>query len=886
MENRTKRLLAFLSVFVLLLTAVMGRAGMSWAKAADIQGKASGEASTESHIEAASAYVKGFKNISLSSFVDSRNNVMSAGEYGFSGTQACDWNDFTLQDVQGNQLTGFDRTLLSLKVRFTGGTHTTRIQVAGKQTWNGFSIYSSGDGGSLYFADIYRMMTANPDEPIVLSKDVAGVDSFLNEEFILQISFAYGDYDNDGRKDDVQLCFYINGKQYNDELFTIYNCNIDAQFGNYLTLYREGEGTAIYMSSVVPENTNLTEITWCDFSKGGVAATDQLFSSSKDEVFGYRLNKEEISNMADTSFQAKLTFDTAGANNRIYFAGVHDWAGIFVFANADGTLSLYTIDGIAPNLGFLDGLFTFDYKKAEVTSFLNQEITLKITTEFADYDGDGEGNDVQLGFYFNGVLYNEQYLYAYDCKESFGNWLNIHPQNGNITIKSVRDNPIVPPETFTEITFLDFNIQDGTYKKNTIGDSYDLSVGGICKNSNLSATIFSGNVTYSVDTTATMCFAGKQGPWNGLRLSNTANGTLILTDCTGNPVGGFAGKEYDPVVAGTALVGKEVNLKISVQYADFDGDGIKGDVKLGVFFDDVLYENEYLYLKGYADYLGNNLGIYCDTDKASIIIASAGVDREPTETVQPNESFQKITFSFFGVADGTYAYDGSTDYTVSGKGSSSLDKTVLCGNILLSGRGEVNLMIGGKKSAWQGMRFMSKADGKIYLYWIGEESEGPIEVFDPVNTGINLIGKEFHFMLSTEIVDADGDGAVDDIRLGVWFNHALYKNQYIIILNRASELGKLFGVHCATEGTSVSLHSIPELIEGFDYSAYGLTENWENELLNTGLRAEVPVGGSKKPAPFTGDVIRAEKVLVAICGTAGALFFGICLILWRRKRSC
>ena len=44
-------------------------------------------------------------------------------------------------------------------------------------------------------------------------------------------------------------------------------------------------------------------------------------------------------------------------------------------------------------------------------------------------------------------------------------------------------------------------------------------------------------------------------------------------------------KMLSPAIAGTTLAGKWLDLMMSVQYVDSDGDGKKDDVKLGIWFD-------------------------------------------------------------------------------------------------------------------------------------------------------------------------------------------------------------------------------------------------------------------------------------------------------------
>lgn len=53
------------------------------------------------------------------------------------------------------------------------------------------------------------------------SATTAGVKSFHNEEFLLQISFEFGDFDSDATADDVKMGFYFNGNLYNNQHIVI-----------------------------------------------------------------------------------------------------------------------------------------------------------------------------------------------------------------------------------------------------------------------------------------------------------------------------------------------------------------------------------------------------------------------------------------------------------------------------------------------------------------------------------------------------------------------------------------------------------------------------------------------------------------------------------------
>ena len=384
--------------------------------------------------ELPSCYLKNFKQITTSSFVNSNGTQMEDTKR-YDGTQ----NIYSMRNVQENVIENFDRTMLSMKVKFEVGSQNARIQFAGKDSGPSFMIYSNATGTNLTFTQSAYdpkpcMATSDPFKRF--SAETAGLTSFL-EEFILQISF---EYESDNK---VKLGFYFNGTLYEDKHHVIQDCNMD-NFGNVIKVYcdQANGGAPITISSVVPTNSSLTELTWSDFIKAGnrEVAIDQIIPVMEDEndVDVYRLNDTGVVNMDDTNYVWKLMFEKARTKDCIYYAGTRDWKGMQLHARSDGNLWLHgnTIDlDVNEDLGVV----IFDKDIAGVETFINQEFKLNITTEFADYDGDGDANDVQLGFYFNGKLYNNQYLYAYDCKFDFGNYITMHPEKGCISVRSAID---------------------------------------------------------------------------------------------------------------------------------------------------------------------------------------------------------------------------------------------------------------------------------------------------------------------------------------------------------------------------------------------------------------------------------------------------------------
>lgn len=160
--------------------------------------------------------------------------------------------------------------------------------------------------------------------------------------------------------------------------------------------------------------------------------------------------------------------------------------------------------------------------------------------------------------------------------------------------------PEVPetlPADLEELHYIDFGFNQEEYTKGTHKGEY----GG----TTLDNTVISGKVTFTPKGDTHILFGGTK-PMGGFGLSalvpnKSTEWVLRLYDTNVDK----KGVKFDPIffysdVAGTQLVGKEIDLKVSIQYVDNDGDGNKNDVKVGMWFNDKLYDNKYIYLKDYA----------------------------------------------------------------------------------------------------------------------------------------------------------------------------------------------------------------------------------------------------------------------------------------------
>ena len=371
-----------------------------------------------------------------------------------------------------------------------------------------------------------------------------------------------------------------------------------------------------------------------------------------------------------------------------------------------------------------------------------------------------------------------------------------------------------------EITFAHFDVQDGTYRRHLMSDgSVAMSAEGNCEKTDLDGLLFHGKVKFSEEKPFYISFFGKKNGNQGLRFQHKADkeGNLFVEFIKSNNVQAWY-KTFDPTTAGATLIGQEIDLKISVQYVDKDGDGSKNDVKLGFWFNDKLYDSTFIYLNNNVDELGSYIGIFGDnsaqTELPEVVVTSA--EENLPDDVKPNKDLKEITFAHYGVKDGEYStcMNGET-LALSTQGTyeeTGPDGILFHSKVKFSEAASSTISFFGKDSAWKGLRFSSTEDGKLVLNFYKNDVSAQDQTFSPDVAGIPLTGAEIDFKMSVQYADQDGDGIKDDVKLGVWFNDKLYDNRYIYLDAGADYLGSNIGIFCATAGSTVEVKSIINIV--------------------------------------------------------------------------
>ncbi len=778
MKNWTKRIIAVLCSLAMVLSGLAISVPQE-VKAADS--------------EPTYVTLDGFENVTIKDF-SKDGAVMPSGEYACTDAEYGNNSYYSLSDG-----TSLDGKLLAMELAFTnGGGSKERLDVAGSGEWSGFMLYPNEDGSHLFLvsnSDAYG--TTEEFLACDVSATTAEVDSFLGNEFLLQLSFDFGDAD-DNNKADIQVGVYVNGKHCAD--YTFAGCNM-AKFGGYISVYRQAENAVITVNSVKflvepVELVGFETLTVEDFKDeaGNKMLSGEYEGSSAGGHSVYA--KKDISNLDKKLVSMKIIYEGGSYKHSLIIGGNGGWCGFSLHPNNDGTA--LTVDNSWA--GSITSYAPFDLSAAVagVSSFINNEILLQLSFDYGEVDENNKA-DLALGIYIDGKLYNNQPFIFEDCDmNASGNVLALYREvdGSSIIVNSITE-PIMPDESFERITFANYGIMNEKYPY----VAGDLAVqGSVAGRTTLDKTVTCGSILMEGSNSSQIIWGGKSG-WDGLRMFPSSDGYMTLT--------WFQGNDSTPVatlysnLAGVAFIGEEYDIMLSAELVDNGGDGNVNDIKIGIWFNGVLYNQEYIYATDLGDQFGTCFSVYCATAADAVTVAS-----ESELLKQPGEHLDKVTFLHYGVEDGTYDHanvSGAYPEIESANGS------VLCGDVRLSGSQEIDLMWGFTDNSWFGVRLTKYGDSTDlkFIFQTQDSYTEPLTI-KPGLAGVDFNNETFNLMWSMELVDSDGDESMDDLEVGLWFNGFLYLNQYCYITDYPLSIGNKIETYCA-EGSTITFTSDEEL---------------------------------------------------------------------------
>lgn len=497
-----------------------------------------------------------------------------------------DDSEITNESVSGvYDNTSLDGTAVTLNITFPKATKNY-YYIGGEKMGIRFEPQTNGS------LKLVHIKGAAVKTIATLTADKAGVSALTETSLKLKVTFEF--LNEASGKADVKLGIYFNDKLYNDEYLTVTGRQTSTLAKQ--VYFTASKNDVLKVSSIVIENDedfvpevlpdNLFRTTFYDFG-----FSDGKLSSSRSvgggTIIGTLFSGYVSFHGKDVWFQ----YGGKGTGKNDYWYGMR-----FACDGKKITLS-------ASNREF-KGSYSF-YSAAAKTELIDNEFLLQISAEAVDYDNDSQKDDVKLGVWFDGLLYKNEYIYMIDSVDKFGNNVALlqkdwDPKVGYAVVKSYVEKSDIPeqlPTDLTEYTFTDYNL----------GPEVTTSWKTKIKHGSIMDTMFSGYFT--VDGNMWFQYGGigteSDRFWYGIRMNFTGD-TLVICSSDGE----FRGKYLiDPEVAGTEFYNNRFLLQLTTRRIDCDNDGQADDVQFGVWFNGVLYNNTYFYLRDAADKLGRNMAM-------------------------------------------------------------------------------------------------------------------------------------------------------------------------------------------------------------------------------------------------------------------------------------
>ena len=484
-----------------------------------------------------------------------------------------------------------DMHYLDMDVSFDKVTNGNTCIRFGGDGDTGIAIIGYTNSGKLSFRD----PSDNSDQSDILVSQIKGIES-LADTFNLKMAIKYGTIS--GTQTIVTYSVWIN----NVPLLKDRTIDV-ARIGKNMGISIGTPGDSITVSSPggaeaeepleqhTPEELGFEEITIKDFnlSAGQYKPTD----APQHTVKTYKGDT-----LDGKYFNANIAFDMteeSSNNNMISYGSTGGWTGLRISARQTGL----RIENASNSVGM-----DYTFKRLGIEN-LSDMFNLKLGVNFGDgyTPGTSATCDVTYSLWINDVLIAQDMFLP--GVAGTGSQMALYRPDTTITItrpKASGDKIEKLPD-YRMLTLSHFGLSDMELKYvDKAVTKADVSLFP------LDGTIFSANLYFSKKRGGDFRLGGTD-MYSGLWIYTDGDGNMNLYGVSQK---GFETEQYTftPFTAGTELVETWLNLKVSTKIVDSDGDGVKDDVEVGMWFNDVLYDNEYIYLVDYAQYLGIRLNVF------------------------------------------------------------------------------------------------------------------------------------------------------------------------------------------------------------------------------------------------------------------------------------
>ena len=745
-----------------------------------------------------------------------------------------------------------DKTVFIGKIDFPAGTDNFGNYYFGSsENWYGLFMTADGtDGLKLYYncKETGHFHNKNGDtgttamggtQIATFSSEKAGTMLRGNKNLQFALSVEY--IEDHGDTVDLKIGIFFDGILYDSRYYTARDIPKEELTQNIGFYVANSAKYTIASVEAKKETVMLDDSSEKDFDFWTFSDLD-ISDQSSNVNLNWNGKVPPLGNSLDkTVFIGKIDFPAETDNfGNYYFGSSENWYGFVMLADGTDGLKLYYNCEQTGHFHNMIGdtgttamtgtqIANFNSEKAGTTLRGNKDLQFALSVEYVEDHGDTV--DLKVGVFFDKKLYDSKYYTVKDIpkaelSQNIGFYVvnsarftiaSIEKEKESVYLKNTAEN------YFRAWTFSDLDISD---QSSDVNLNWNGKVPPL--SNSLDKTIFMAKIDFPAGTdNFGNYYFGSSENWYGLFM--TADGTdglKLYYNCkeTGHfhnkngdtgttAMGGTQIATFNSEKAGTMLRGnKDLQFALSVEYVEDHGDTV--DLRVGVFFDNKLYDSRYYTVKDVPKVeLSQNIGFYV-ADSTRFTIASIGEEEEPVYLNNaPENQFTSWTFSDFRILDQTSSDSLNWDAKMPAIGN-SLHKTLFVGEIDFPAHTEnFGNYYFGSSEKWYG--FVVVADGAdgLKLYYnckktghfhnrigdTGTTAMGGTQIatFNSRNAETTLRGnKNLQFALSVEYVKENADTV--DLKVGVFFDGKLYNGKYYTVKDiPKAELARNFGFYVA-----------------------------------------------------------------------------------------
>ena len=246
------------------------------------------------------------------------------------------------------------------------------------------------------------------------------IDTFVNYEFKLKLTFECVNRDNEAIANDLKLGMWVDEIQcsgdyiYVEDYVDIMGTNLHILGGS------EGYKAIPTVKSIIKETESpeCKELTFRDFG----------IDNGTYETNGVVGTYAGATNLINTVFSGYVSFDTAGKNASgqdrdalVYIGGNNDTTSLLLRVGRKSIRLMCEAKGSA-GVEYISKANAYQFWNTDfdIETFVNYEFELKLSFECVNRDNETTANDLKLGMWIDGTLCGGDYVYVEDYVDDMG----------------------------------------------------------------------------------------------------------------------------------------------------------------------------------------------------------------------------------------------------------------------------------------------------------------------------------------------------------------------------------------------------------------------------------------------------------------------------------